>query len=150
MRAVQCLDYGQPLRISEVDDPKPRDGQVCIDVEASGVNYVDALIVRGEYQIKPQTPFVAGSEVAGRVYAVGQGVEDLAVGDRVFSMTGFGGFAERVGQHARAPIHNGGDARVAGPQVDPDCRPFAHPASPGLRTLYALETPSAAGASVLT
>jgi NADPH2:quinone reductase len=96
MRAVQCLDYGQPLRISEVDDPKPRDGQVCIDVEASGVNYVDALIVRGEYQIKPPTPFVAGSEVAGRVYAVGQGVEDLAVGDRVFSMTGFGGFAERV------------------------------------------------------
>lgn len=96
MRAVQCLEFGQPLSIAELDEPEPRAGQVCIDVEASGVNYVDALIVRGEYQIKPPTPFVAGSEVAGRVCAVGQGVDDAAVGDRVFSMTGFGGFAERV------------------------------------------------------
>ncbi len=96
MRAVQCLEYGQPLSIAEFDDPKPREGQVCIEVEAAGVNYVDALIVRGEYQIKPPTPFVAGSEVAGRICAVGSGVEGASVGDRVFSMTGFGGFAERV------------------------------------------------------
>ncbi len=96
MRAVQCLEFGQPLRIAELDEPTPRVGQVCIDVEACGVNYVDALIVRGEYQIKPPTPFVAGSEVAGRVCAVGDGVEAVDVGDRVFSMTGFGGFAERV------------------------------------------------------
>ena len=59
MRAVQCLEYGEPLAIGELDDPEPRAGQVCIEVEASGVNYVDALIVRGEYQIKPPTPFVA-------------------------------------------------------------------------------------------
>jgi len=96
MRAVQCLEYGQPLIIAELDAPEPRDGQVCIEVEASGVNYVDALIVRGEYQIKPPTPFVAGSEVAGRIGAVGSGVETFAIGDRVFSMTGFGGFAQRV------------------------------------------------------
>jgi NADPH2:quinone reductase len=96
MRAVQCLEYGQPLEVSELDDPKPREGQVCIDVEASGLNYVDALIVRGEYQIKPPVPFVAGSEVAGRIASVGEGVEGLGIGDRVFSMTGFGGFAERV------------------------------------------------------
>lgn len=96
MRAAQCLEYGEPLSVVELDDPEPREGQLCIDVEASGVNYVDALIVRGQYQIKPPTPFVAGSEVAGRVCSVGPGVEGTAVGDRVFAMTGFGGFAERV------------------------------------------------------
>jgi NADPH2:quinone reductase len=101
MRAVTCHELGKPLSVEEAPSPEPGEGQVCIEIEAAGLNYVDALIVRGEYQIKPPTPFVAGSEVAGRICALGTGVADLAVGDRVFCMTGMGGFAERVVAGAR-------------------------------------------------
>ena len=69
---------------------------MVVDVEAAGVNYVDALFVQGRYQIKPPLPFVPGSEIAGTVAAVGEGVTELAVGDRVLAMCGLGGFAEQV------------------------------------------------------
>jgi NADPH2:quinone reductase len=67
-----------------------------VAVEAAGVNFVDALFVAGEYQIKPPLPFVPGSEVAGRIEAVGDGVEVLTVGQRVLANTGLGGYAGRV------------------------------------------------------
>jgi len=69
---------------------------VVVDVRAAGVNYVDGLMCEGRYQMKPPTPFVPGGEVAGEVTAVGEGVEGVAVGDRVIALTGFGGFAEQV------------------------------------------------------
>ena len=65
-------------------------------VEAAGVNFVDALFVGGHYQIKPPLPFTPGSEVAGRVIALGEEVSDLSVGDRVMATTGLGGFASHV------------------------------------------------------
>ena len=68
----------------------------AIAVEAAGVNYVDALFVQGRYQIKPPVPFVPGSEVAGTIESVGEGVAKDAVGRRVVAMCGLGGFAERV------------------------------------------------------
>ena len=65
-------------------------------VEAAGVNYVDALFVAGTYQIKPTPPFVPGSEVAGHVEEVGDGVQDMETGRRVLASTGLGGYASKV------------------------------------------------------
>jgi len=98
MRAVVCRELGPPsmLRVEEQPDPEARPGGVVLDVEAAGVNFVDALFVGGQYQIKPALPFVPGNEVAGRVAAVGDGVEHLAVGQRVLANCGLGGFASKV------------------------------------------------------
>ena len=65
-------------------------------VAAAGVNFVDGLICQGRYQIKPPTPFVPGSEIAGEVSAVGPGVTGVSVGDRVVAFVGFGGFADQA------------------------------------------------------
>jgi NADPH2:quinone reductase len=98
VRAVICNELGPPslLRVEERPDPEPRPGQVVVAVEAAGVNYVDALFVGGNYQIKPPVPFVPGTESAGRVYALGEGVTGLSVGDRVLVSAGLGGFASLV------------------------------------------------------
>ena len=98
MRAVVCSELGPPstLGVEERPDPAPRSGQVVIDVEAAGVNYVDGLFVSGEYQIKPPLPFVPGGEVAGTVGAVGDAVTDWAVGDRVLASVGLGGYASQA------------------------------------------------------
>jgi NADPH2:quinone reductase len=98
VRAVVCNELGPPslLRVEELPDPEPRPGQVVVDVEAAGVNYVDALFVAGQYQIKPAVPFVPGTESAGTVSRLGDGVEGLAVGQRVLVSAGLGGFASKV------------------------------------------------------
>ncbi|MCU0268224.1 MAG: NADPH:quinone oxidoreductase family protein [Acidimicrobiales bacterium] len=98
MRAVVCREFGPP-RSLVVEDREPLTAgprQAVVRVEAAGVNYVDALFVAGEYQIKPRPPFVPGMEVAGTVTAVGDDVTTCAVGDRVMAMCGLGGFAEEV------------------------------------------------------
>ena len=99
MRAVVCTELGPPelLRSTEHDAPVATPGRVVVDVRAAGVNYVDALFVAGQYQIKPPLPFVPGSEVAGVVAEVGEGVTEVAVGDRVLVSCGLGGYAEQVG-----------------------------------------------------
>ena len=84
------------MRVEERPDPEPRPGQVVVDVEAAGVNFVDALFVAGQYQIKPPVPFVPGTESAGTVSVVGDGVTDLKVGQRVLVSAGLGGFATKV------------------------------------------------------
>jgi NADPH2:quinone reductase len=106
MRAVVCRELGPPssLEVAEVDPPELRPGGVIVDVEAAGVNYVDALFVQGQYQIKPALPFTPGSEVAGTVSAVGDGVDQVAVGDRVLLSCGLGGFAEQVGASAGSVV----------------------------------------------
>lgn len=98
MRAVVCPELG-PLDTLVIEDrppPGPGEGQVVVDIRAAGVNFVDGLISQGRYQIRPPTPFVPGSEVAGVVSAVGPGVAGVDVGDRVIAFVGFGGFAEQV------------------------------------------------------
>ena len=96
MRAVLCEELGPPelLRVTEVPAPEPGPGQVLVDVAACGVNYPDYLVVRGEYQVSPDLPFVPGSELAGTVAALGEGVQGLAVGDRVLGAATHGGMAE--------------------------------------------------------
>jgi len=96
MKVVVCNQLGpiEGLVVEERPEPEAAPGQLRIEVEAAGVNFVDILFVGGQYQIRPEPPFVPGSEVAGRVTALGAGVEGFGVGDRVVAMTGMGGFAE--------------------------------------------------------
>ena len=98
MRAAVCNELGPPsvLRVEDRPDPEPGPGEVAVAVEAAGVNFVDGLFVAGQYQIKPNLPFVPGSEVAGHVVSMGPGVTRLALGDRVLASVGLGGFASRV------------------------------------------------------
>lgn len=98
MRKIVCHQFGPPtsLALEEVDAPEPSSGEVALDVRAAGVNYVDALLVAGRYQIKPPLPFTPGSDVAGTVAAMGEGVHEWAPGDDAIAMVGLGGFAERV------------------------------------------------------
>lgn len=84
------------LAVSETEAPQLRPGSLEIEVRAAGCNFFDLLMVKGEYQVKPPFPFVPGAEVAGVVTALGEGVSGFAVGDRVLSSPGLGGFAERA------------------------------------------------------
>ncbi len=98
MKAIQCVEWGLPDRLvlAEVALPEPRVGEVRVRVEAAGVNFPDALIVQKKYQVQPPLPFIPGTEVAGTVDAVGEGVRHLKPGDRVGAFVGLGGFAEFV------------------------------------------------------
>jgi NADPH2:quinone reductase len=98
MRRIVCKALAplDQLVVDELDPLVVEPGRVVVDVAAAGVNFVDALIVQGLYQLKPATPFTPGGEVAGVISAVGDGVEGWSVGDRVMVMTGFGGFADQV------------------------------------------------------
>ena len=95
MRAAQVLRLDGPtaMEVGEVDEPVARPGQVVIDVEAVGVTFPELLMTRGEYQMKPNPPFVPGSQVAGTVRSAPEG-SGLAPGDRVAAMCGLGGLAE--------------------------------------------------------
>ena len=102
MKAVLCKEYGPPdsLVLAEVEPLKPGKGQVVISVKACGVNFPDTLIIQGKYQFKPDMPFTPGSEIAGIVKEVGEGVEHVQVGEHVIAFTGVGGFAEEVAADA--------------------------------------------------
>ena len=95
---VECAEFGpiEDLRVVERDPAQLDAGQVRIEVLASGVNFVDGLFVQGLYQIKPPTPFVPGGEVVGRITELGESVDGLTIGDRVFANLGLGGFASEV------------------------------------------------------
>ncbi|MGO9101439.1 MAG: NADPH:quinone oxidoreductase family protein [Mycobacterium sp.] len=97
MIVVRCTDYGPPedLELCEVPDPKPGRGQVVVRVRAAAVNYPDVLAIAGTYQVREPVPFTPGSEFAGEVTAVGQGVSTRP-GDRVFGALPTGAFAEQV------------------------------------------------------
>lgn len=98
MRALLSKAPGGPetLSLEYAPDPVAAAGQVIVAVKACSINYPDALIIEDKYQLKPPRPFAPGSEVAGVIESVGEGVGDWAPGDRVLAATGFGGLAEKV------------------------------------------------------
>jgi NADPH:quinone reductase-like Zn-dependent oxidoreductase len=100
MRAVQLTGFGDPAENLEfvqiADPPAPGPGQVLIGVEFSPVDLSDLLVARGVYPLRPSLPSVIGNEGVGRILAVGPGVENVAVGDRVLTpLYGFA-WAERI------------------------------------------------------
>ncbi len=98
MRQIWIPRTGAPevMELRTAPDPEPGPGQVRIRVAAAGINFADIMARLGLYPDAPELPAVVGYEVAGEIDAVGQGVEDLAVGDRVAAMTRFGGYSDRV------------------------------------------------------
>ncbi|MBC7376688.1 MAG: NADPH:quinone oxidoreductase family protein, partial [Burkholderiaceae bacterium] len=80
------------LTWKELPTPAPGPGEVLIAIKAASLNFPDLLIVQNKYQMKPALPFVPGSEYAGTVEAVGEGVKHLKVGQSVACLSGTGGF----------------------------------------------------------
>jgi NADPH:quinone reductase len=117
VRAAVCPTYGPPevVQIEEVSSPPLAPGQVRVQVDAAAVNFPDVLLVANEYQIKVPTPFVTGSEFAGAVIEVADGVDDVVVGDRVSGTGLVGAFAEEaVGPvDALTRVPAGVDVRLA-------------------------------------
>jgi NADPH:quinone reductase len=101
MRAVQITELSGPrsaLTLSDLPEPGPSHmltpgSGVVVEVHAAGVSFPEVLQTRGEYQVKPELPFVPGSEVGGIVTSAPDGA-DVAEGDRVAAFCGLGGFAE--------------------------------------------------------
>lgn len=98
MKAVLCRRFGLPedLTIEDIPSPVVGPGEVKIAVKAAGLNFPDVLMVQGLYQLKPTFPFSPGLEIAGDVLEVGEGVDHVAVGQRVMGIVNYGGFAEEV------------------------------------------------------
>lgn len=96
MKTVIVEEFGGPevLRISDVERPAPGEGETLVEVHSIGVNYADTMRRRNQYVTAQDLPFVPGSEVAGVVAEVEDGVEGVAVGDRVVTLLGTGGYAE--------------------------------------------------------
>ena len=97
MKAVVCTKLGEPnlLEIKEVDKPTIGKDEVLIKVEVAGVNFPDALLVQGKYQIVIDPPFIPGNEVCGIIKDKGENV-DIPVGTKVIGIPPIGGFAEFV------------------------------------------------------
>jgi NADPH2:quinone reductase len=98
MKAVLCKQFGPPesLVLEELPALKAGPGEVVVSVKAASVNFPDVLIIQNKYQFKPPLPFSPGSELAGLVKEVGDGVKNVKVGDRVIAFTTYGAFAEEV------------------------------------------------------
>ncbi|HVN85076.1 MAG TPA: NADPH:quinone oxidoreductase family protein [Candidatus Binatia bacterium] len=122
MRAMVVNDWCEPkdMRLTALPDPEPGPGQVAIDVRAIGCNFFDILMAQGKYQVRPPLPFSPGGEVAGVVRSIGPGVDSVKVGDRVFAMLGWGGFASVAVAPAVATVRM------------PDAMPFEHGAAFGI------------------
>ena len=104
MKSLQCVELGPPdkLQIKEVSDPQIIPDHVIIENKAASVNFPDVLMIQGLYQFQPELPFSPGGECSGIIVSVGENVENLKVGDRVFAMTGLGAFCEKI----LAPKHS--------------------------------------------
>jgi NADPH2:quinone reductase len=117
VRAALCRTYGGPdvIEVVEVPSPALEAGRVRVAVHVGAVNFPDVLLIANTYQISVPTPFIPGSEFAGTVTEVADGVVGIAAGDRVFGSTMVGAFAEEVVVPAASltPIPPGVDDRVA-------------------------------------
>jgi NADPH2:quinone reductase len=103
MKAILCKTWGLPdtLVVEDLPDVVPGAGQIAIDVHAAGVNFPDVLIIQNKYQFRPELPFTPGSELAGVIRAVGEGVTGFKAGDKVLAFVSQGAFAQQIAVPAK-------------------------------------------------
>lgn len=154
MRAVIVEQPGGPdaLTVVERGTPEPGAGEIRVDVVAAGVNFIDIYHRRGDYPMP--LPFVAGSEGAGTVSALGAGVEEVAVGDRVaWAMTPQTGYAEQVILPADrvVPVPDGVDLEIAAASMlqGMTAHYLVHSTFPAQEGQTALVTAAAGGVGLL-
>lgn len=105
MKAIYIVKFGSPEKAFEFRDitiSEPKNDEVGIVVEASGINFADVVARLGDYRDCPPLPAIVGYEVVGRIDKVGSEVKDLKIGDRVLAFTRFGGYAQYVTQKYNA------------------------------------------------
>lgn len=122
MRAVLCKSLGGPenLVVEEIDDPVPEPGEIVVDVKAAALNFMDTLIIRGKYQVRPELPFSPSAEFVGVVSAQGDGVTEPAIGTRVIGFPGYNCAREKtvVPANSVIPVPDGlEDTMIAGLSV---------------------------------
>ena len=102
MRALLCTAWGGPegLTVESLPDPEPAPGEAIVRVKVAALNFLDTLIIRGKYQVRPQLPFSPAAEVAGVVERTGADVKSLSPGQRVMGFLGWGGAREFVAVEA--------------------------------------------------
>ncbi|KMK67838.1 NADPH:quinone oxidoreductase family protein [Puniceibacterium sp. IMCC21224] len=117
MRAFQVQSHDEPPRFCGILRPEAGEKQIRVKVEACGLNFADLLMMTGTYQDTPPLPFTLGMEVAGRIDAIGPGVDGFAPGDRVAVFGGHGGLAEYgvfdVGRAVKLPAGMGAVSAAA-------------------------------------
>ncbi|HEV7464418.1 MAG TPA: NADPH:quinone oxidoreductase family protein [Methyloceanibacter sp.] len=117
MRVAQFAEFGGPqaLRLEEVAEPAPGPNDVLIKVTAVGLNFLDTLLLRNQYQVSPPLPFSPGAEVAGTIEGLGASVTDLQIGQRVVAYIGGNGCREKVITKAKnvVPIPDGVSDEIA-------------------------------------
>lgn len=98
MKAIVCSDFGpiENIEYKEVDEPILNKDSILIKVKSVGVNFPDGLLVQGKYQLKPETPFIPGMEIAGEVIGLGSDVSDIKIGDRIAALSQLNGYAEKA------------------------------------------------------
>ncbi len=126
MQRIVCEAFEEPavVALREEPTPAPGAGEVLVEVDAAGVSFVDDLIARGRYQVRPPLPYTPGSSLAGRVAAVGDGVAAPAVGDHVAALlTAFGGFTSHAVLPAAAvvPVPPDVRAEIAATAIESYC-----------------------------
>ncbi|HAV07301.1 MAG TPA: zinc-binding dehydrogenase [Rhodobacteraceae bacterium] len=94
MRALHLETTGMPPRLVDLPIPKPGPGQIRVRIAACGLNFADLLMIKGQYQDTPESPFTLGMEVAGTIDALGEGVDGFTLGMRVAVFGGQGGLAD--------------------------------------------------------
>lgn len=98
MRAVVLTGFGglKTVKILKKPEPAPGEGELLVKVKACGLNFLDLMVRQGAIDNLPKTPFIMGFECSGEVEAVGEGVTDLKVGDRVAAFAEYKAWAELV------------------------------------------------------
>jgi len=101
MKAIVCHQFGpfRDLAVEERPAPEAGPDEVLVELRAWGVNYVDVIMVGGTYQLRPDLPFVPGTEAAGIVTATGANITGLAIGDRVMTAHRPGALVETAALH---------------------------------------------------
>jgi len=107
MKAIVVHEFGGPevLKLEEVPTPKPAPGQVLVRIHAAGVNPYDTYMRAGTYAVKPPLPYTPGSDAAGVIDAVGDGVMKVKPGDRVYTARTVTGAYAQYALALEAQVH---------------------------------------------